>query len=79
MKVMYIFIDQIAITEADARTELLKVVVIKSSIFQGIAPCSPLKVNHVSKEQEAGRQVAFHPLHAGFLVGLPLRWSNMFL
>jgi hypothetical protein len=47
----------------------------KSSIFEDMTPCSPLKINRcfgARNQREAGSKLssAYYLLHAGFLLGL---------
>jgi hypothetical protein len=52
--------------------EVLTEVLMKSSIFWDITPCSPLKLNSLLRKkcQNPSSGHCFLPVHAGFLLGL---------
>jgi hypothetical protein len=76
----FIIVVAIVITAAVVETEVLTAVVMKSSIFWDITPCSPLKVNRCFRR--TSRASACYLPHVGFLLGVffnPEDGGNMLL
>jgi hypothetical protein len=76
----FIIVVAIVINAVVLETEVLTAVVMKSSLFWDITPCSPLKVNrHFRRTRRAS---AFYLLHVGFLLSVffnPEDGGNMLL